>query len=91
MRRVRREELLDLPMYERSRAEIRAGILEAKRVRRVHVAGVLTLLFENAATIRYQVQEMVRRLFSLKEIPKPDDAADALAIAYCAGVSAPPG
>jgi crossover junction endodeoxyribonuclease RuvC len=37
-----------------------------------------------------QVQEMVRRLFVLKEIPKPDDAADALAIAYCAAVSAPP-
>ncbi len=29
-------------------------------MRRVHVAGVLTFLFENAATIRYQVQEMVR-------------------------------
>jgi crossover junction endodeoxyribonuclease RuvC len=37
-----------------------------------------------------QVQEMVKRLFSLKEIPKPDDAADALAIAYCAAVTAPP-
>jgi crossover junction endodeoxyribonuclease RuvC len=37
-----------------------------------------------------QVQEMVRRLFALKEIPKPDDAADALAIAYCAAVTAPP-
>ncbi|MFA5854229.1 MAG: crossover junction endodeoxyribonuclease RuvC [Patescibacteria group bacterium] len=34
-----------------------------------------------------QVQEMVKRLLSLKEIPKPDDAADALAIAYCAAVS----
>ena len=60
MRRVRRDELLELATYERSRAEIRAGILEAKRVRRVHVAGALTLLFENTATIRYQVQEMVR-------------------------------
>ncbi len=28
-----------------------------------------------------QVQEMVRVLLSLPEIPKPDDAADALAIA----------
>jgi len=37
-----------------------------------------------------QVQEMVRRLFALKDIPKPDDAADALAIAYCAAVTAPP-
>jgi crossover junction endodeoxyribonuclease RuvC len=30
-----------------------------------------------------QVQEMVRVLLSLSEIPKPDDAADALAIAIC--------
>jgi len=34
-----------------------------------------------------QVQEMVCRLMSLKEIPKPDDAADALAVAYCTAVS----
>jgi hypothetical protein len=60
VRPVRREELLDLPDYERSRAEIRAAILEAKRTRRVHVADVLTFLFENTATMRYQVQEMIR-------------------------------
>ena len=60
MRAVRRAELLDLAAYERSRDEIRAGVLEAKRVRRVHVAGVLTFLFENSATVRYQVQEMIR-------------------------------
>lgn len=30
-----------------------------------------------------QVQEMVRVLLSLPEIPRPDDAADALAIAIC--------
>ncbi len=60
MRPVRREEILDLSAYDRSRAEIRAAVLEAKKVRRVHVAGALTLLFENTATIRYQIQEMVR-------------------------------
>ncbi len=60
MRRVAREEILALAAYERSREEIRAAILAAKARRRVHVAGVLTLLFENTATIRYQVQEMVR-------------------------------
>ena len=60
MRKVRREEIMDPATYERSRPEIRAGILEAKRVRRVHVCGALTLLFENTATIRYQIQEMVR-------------------------------
>ena len=42
------------------------------------------------AADKRQVQEMVKRLLSLKEIPKPDDAADALAIAYCAAVSMVP-
>jgi hypothetical protein len=60
MRAVRREELLDLGSYERSRGEIRAAVMEAKRLRRVHVGGVLTFLFENTATMRYQVQEMIR-------------------------------
>jgi crossover junction endodeoxyribonuclease RuvC len=30
-----------------------------------------------------QMQEMVKRIFNLKEIPKPDDAADAIAVATC--------
>ncbi|MEE0059792.1 MAG: crossover junction endodeoxyribonuclease RuvC, partial [Acutalibacteraceae bacterium] len=30
-----------------------------------------------------QVMEMTRRLLKLEKIPKPDDAADALAIALC--------
>ena len=30
-----------------------------------------------------QVQEMVKRLLNMKEIVKPDDAADALAVAIC--------
>ncbi len=30
-----------------------------------------------------QIQKMVRVLLSLKEIPEPDDAADALAVAIC--------
>lgn len=30
-----------------------------------------------------QIQKMVKMIFSLKEVPKPDDVADAIAIAYC--------
>lgn len=30
-----------------------------------------------------QVQLQVKKIFNLKEIPKPDDSADAIAIAYC--------
>lgn len=34
---------------------------------------------------KQQVQLMVQKTFNLKSLPKPDDAADALAIALCAG------
>jgi Protein of unknown function (DUF3501) len=60
MRPVRREEILPLEAYERARDEIRPAILAAKLPRRVHVGEHLTLLFENTATIRYQVHEMVK-------------------------------
>jgi crossover junction endodeoxyribonuclease RuvC len=36
---------------------------------------------------KVQVQKMVKLLLNLKEIPKPDDAADALAVAICASNS----
>lgn len=36
---------------------------------------------------KQQVQKMIQIILKLKEIPKPDDAADALAIAYTCGVS----
>lgn len=34
-----------------------------------------------------QVQQMVKLLLNLESIPKPDDTADALAIAICHGHS----
>ncbi|HLR21916.1 MAG TPA: crossover junction endodeoxyribonuclease RuvC [Tissierellaceae bacterium] len=36
---------------------------------------------------KQQVQEMVKMLLNLKELPKPDDVADALAVAICHGSS----
>lgn len=36
---------------------------------------------------KHQVQEMVKLLLNLDEIPKPDDAADGLAVAICHGQS----
>ena len=38
--------------------------------------------------LKPQVQEMTRRLLGLPAIPKPDDAADALALAICHGQAA---
>lgn len=37
----------------------------------------------NGHADKKQVQAMVRALLSLKAVPKPDDAADALAVAIC--------
>lgn len=36
---------------------------------------------------KHQVQEMVRMFLNLRDIPKPDDVADALAVAVCHGHS----
>jgi len=53
------------------------------------VVGEYTPLEVKQAVVGYggadknQVQQMVRVLLSLPEIPRPDDAADALAIAIC--------
>lgn len=37
---------------------------------------------------KHQVMEMIKSFLSLKSVPKPDDTADALAIAVCHGHSA---
>lgn len=37
---------------------------------------------------KQQIQKVIKILLKLDEIPKPDDAADALAIAWCAAVQA---
>ena len=60
MKPVQRENLLDYVTYETERERLRAEVLAVKAPRRVHLAGVLTFLFENTTTIRYQVQEMMR-------------------------------
>lgn len=60
MRKVRREEILDNATYETYRPAFRQRVIQAKRLRRVHLGEEMTFLFENADTIRYQVQEMMR-------------------------------
>lgn len=60
MRQVAREEIVDYATYEDGREAFRDRVLAAKRVRRVHLGEYLTLLFENALTVRYQIQEMIR-------------------------------
>jgi uncharacterized protein DUF3501 len=67
--KVQRSEILRLEEYDARRAAIRSEVLAVKQRRRVHV-GPLTFLFENAETVRYQVQEMARaeRLYREEEL-----------------------
>jgi hypothetical protein len=69
VRKVTREELLPLERYDAERPRLRQAAMEAKRRRRIQ-AGPLTFLFENAETVRYQVQEMAHaeRLFRPEEL-----------------------
>jgi hypothetical protein len=59
VRKVKREELLDYATYAEGRDAYRQKVLALKAPRRIHVGENLTFLFENADTVRYQVQEMM--------------------------------
>src|SRR6478736_325734 len=60
MRKLTVDDIVDLRAYERERAELRQRIIEMKRTRRVALGPILTVLFENTDTMRWQVQEMAR-------------------------------
>lgn len=60
MPHIKRESLMTLETYAKSRKEFRAKVIEHKKRRTVHLGEHVTLLFEDELTIRYQVQEMLR-------------------------------
>jgi hypothetical protein len=60
MKAVQRSEILDYVSYEENRASIQQEVFPAKARRRIHLGEHFTFLFENATTIRYQIQEMMR-------------------------------
>ena len=59
-------DIADARAYERERTELRAHVIELKHRRRVSLGTVVTLMFENRDTMRYQIQEMARaeRIFT---------------------------
>ena len=54
------DDIADLRAYERVRDEFRASVIALKRLRRIPLGEFVTLVFENAETIRFQIQEMAR-------------------------------
>lgn len=76
-------------------AEARGVILLACQQHGIPVAEYTPLQVKSAVTgygkaEKRQVMDMTRRILHLAEVPKPDDTADALAIAICHGHCAKP-
>jgi hypothetical protein len=60
MQKLSRDSLLTLEAYAKTRKDFRAKVLAHKKTRTVHLGEHVTLIFEDALTIQYQVQEMLR-------------------------------
>ena len=70
----------------------RGVIILTARQNKIQVTEFTPLQVKQAVTTygqasKIQVQKMVKLILNLRELPKPDDAADALAIAICAANS----
>lgn len=65
-----RGDLMPLEQYHAERPAFRARVIAHKRARQVALGPHLTLMFEDALTIQYQVQEMLRveRIFEAEGI-----------------------
>ncbi|HAN35744.1 MAG: DUF3501 family protein [Ilumatobacteraceae bacterium] len=59
-RKLTLDDIADARAYERERTELRARVIDLKSRRRVSLGTVVTLMFENRDTMRYQIQEMAR-------------------------------
>ena len=60
MKRVERNEILEIGQYEEIRESFRRRIIDLKRLRRVQLGSNFTVLFENRDTVLHQIQEMLR-------------------------------
>jgi hypothetical protein len=60
VRKLSTSDIKDLREYERERDEFRATIIAAKKRRRVKLGDLISIVFENTDTMRFQIQEMAR-------------------------------
>src|SRR3954471_4948193 len=60
MAKLTLNDIADQRAYERERADFRERVIALKKRRRIALGPVVTLVFENRDTIRFQIQEMAR-------------------------------
>jgi len=70
MKKLARDDLYSLERYAEVRPEFRARVIAHKKNRRVPLGARAALYFEDALTVQYQVQEMLRieRIFEARGI-----------------------
>ena len=80
MEKLTHEKLYSLEQYARIRPEFRSRIIQHKKNRQVQLGGHVTLSFEDALTMQYQVQEMLRleRMFEPELIQEELDVYNPL-------------
>lgn len=60
MRKVTIDDIVGLAGYEKIRQDFRRRIIELKQKRRISLGDRVSLVFENRATVIFQIQEMLR-------------------------------
>lgn len=77
---IERGSLLTLEAYAKARPAMRAEVIMHKKKRLVALGGHVSLMFEDATTLRYQVQEMLRieKIFDEEGIQAELDVYNAL-------------
>ena len=80
MQKIEFLSIQNLHEYEVSRPEFRRLVIELKNRRRVPVGPLVTLVFENRDTVRFQIQEMLRaeRIVDRAKIQDEIDVYNAL-------------
>lgn len=74
MKKLTHEDLMGLEVYARSRQAFREKVMAHKKDRRVAIGEHAALYFEDALTMQYQVQEMLR----IEKIFEPEGIQDEL-------------
>ncbi len=80
MPKLTRQDLYSLEQYAEIRADFRRKVIEHKKHRRLALDAHNTLYFEDALTVQYQIQEMLRieRIFEAAGIQEELDVYGAL-------------
>src|SRR5262249_43041342 len=59
-RKLELSDIKDMRAYEHEREDFRRHVIELKKRRRIPLGTIMTIVFENRDTMRFQVQEMAR-------------------------------